>query len=176
MGTNPSLVSSGQMPMSIVITTESAFQPRRNGKKQHVVPMAEYILGGIGSPVRVLQTMVVSFVLRFVMSMLRSLNQLRVILRVEAPTAFTTWLVMHGSGLRKRDFEEDRGLVIRIPQSLVCSLQFGQEKSLGHTGADIFLGSVVLRMSVSHAGLGSQVLHRCPGEWGFPEQYCEVCI
>ena len=83
--------------------------------------------------------------------------------RVEAPTAFTTWLVMHGSGLRKRDFEEDRGLVTRISQSLVCSLQFGQEKSLGHTGADIFLGSVVLRMSVSQVSLGSKVFasRRC---------------
>jgi hypothetical protein len=52
--------------------------------------------------------------------------------------------------VEKKDFEEDHGLVIHIHQGLVCSPRIVQEKSLGLTVADTFLGSVVLRMSVSH--------------------------
>src|SRR6476620_4392616 len=100
---------------------ESVFQPKRNGKKLHVAPMAEHILGEIRSQVRTLRTTMGGFALHFVMSIPRNLNQLGVMLWVAAPTAFMTWLVMHGSGLRRRGYEADRGLVIRIHQGLVCS-------------------------------------------------------
>jgi hypothetical protein len=97
-GTNLSLELSGQMPMPIVITTGSGFRPKRSGKRLHAAPMAEHILGEIQNPVRALLTTMGGFALRFVMSMPRSLNRLAVMLRGEAPTAFTTWLEMHGSG------------------------------------------------------------------------------
>jgi len=84
--------------MTIVITMGSAFQPKRNGRRLRVVPMGEYIPGEIQSQIRAWLTMMAVFVSRFVMSMLRSLNQLGVMLRAEAPMVFTTWLVMHGSG------------------------------------------------------------------------------